>query len=337
MKAVRLPSGKWRVQLYMGKDDKGKNIMKSITAPTKREALQKAAVYKLDENIDMQLKEACEQFIAVRGPELSPATVRGYMGVYRQHIKDDMIGCVTLRALTTPKLQKWISEMDLSAKSKRNALGFVVTVVRFFDPERVFRVKILDTQQEELYTPTIDEVNAVLAIADEETRKGILLGIFGLRRGEICALDAEDLDRRRSQVRVNKDRVKNDDGVFVTKVPKTRKSIRWVDIPRSVMDQLPEEGPILSISPDMLTNRFRRLVQKTGVHPFRFHDLRAFFASVSVSSAVGASELTVQSLGGWATTHVLKRHYEREISDLRRKDTEAIMKYFDEHLQTGTN
>lgn len=337
MKAEKLPSGKWRVQIYLGKDANGVKRKKSITAPTKREALQQAAVFKLDESADMQLKEACEHFIAVRGPELSPATVRGYMGVYRQHIKDNMIGCVTLRALTTPKLQKWISEMDLSAKSKRNALGFVVTVVRFFDPERMFRVKILDTRQEELYTPTIDDVNKVLAIADEETRKGILLGIFGLRRGEICALTAEDLDRSRCQVRVNKDTVKDDDGRFVVKVPKTRKSIRWVDIPACVMDQLPEEGRLLTISPDMLTNRFRRLVLKAGVHPFRFHDLRAFFASVSVSSAVGASELTVQSLGGWSTPHVLKRHYEREISDLRRRDTAAIMAYFDAHLKMGTS
>lgn len=332
MKAVKLASGNWRVQISLGKGPDGKRVRKSITAPTKREVLQKAALYNVAEGMDMQLKEACMSFIEVRGPELSPATVRGYMGVYRKHIQDDMIGCVTLKALTTPKLQKWVSDMDLSAKSKRNALGFVITVVRFYDPEKTFRVKILDTQKEELYTPTMDEINKVLAIADEETRKGILLGIFGLRRGEICALTADDLDRRRSQVRISKDTVKDDTGRFVTKVPKTRKSVRWVDIPKSVMEQLPDKGPVLNITPDVLTNRFRRLIKKAGVNSFRFHDLRAFFASVSMSSAVGASETTVQSMGGWATSHVLKRHYEREISDLRRKDTEAIMSFFDSHL-----
>ena len=32
MKAQKLPSGKWRVQILLGHDEEGKRIMKSITA-----------------------------------------------------------------------------------------------------------------------------------------------------------------------------------------------------------------------------------------------------------------------------------------------------------------
>ena len=36
--AQQLPSGKWRVQIYLGKDKTGRKIKKSITADTRWEA-----------------------------------------------------------------------------------------------------------------------------------------------------------------------------------------------------------------------------------------------------------------------------------------------------------
>ena len=42
MKATKQKSGKWRVQLYLGKDPNGKKIIKSFTAPTKRAAMDAA-------------------------------------------------------------------------------------------------------------------------------------------------------------------------------------------------------------------------------------------------------------------------------------------------------
>ena len=41
--AKRLPSGNWRAQVYIGKDISGKRIIKSVTAPTKRETEYLAA------------------------------------------------------------------------------------------------------------------------------------------------------------------------------------------------------------------------------------------------------------------------------------------------------
>ena len=41
-KAKKTKAGSWRIQLYLGRDPNGKQIIKSITAPTKREAEAKA-------------------------------------------------------------------------------------------------------------------------------------------------------------------------------------------------------------------------------------------------------------------------------------------------------
>ena len=44
-KAKKLPSGSWRVLLYVGTDENGKKKRKSITADTKKEAELLAAQY----------------------------------------------------------------------------------------------------------------------------------------------------------------------------------------------------------------------------------------------------------------------------------------------------
>lgn len=332
MKATRLPSGNWRVMSYLGKGKDGKPIRKSVTAPTKSEALRKAALLKPPEYDDtMTVQEACEEYLRIRGPELSPATVRGYKTTFETQIKGSALAYMRLGKLKTPAVQAWISEMEGTQKTKRNHLGFLTAAIRFFDEERIFRVKIADTEPKGLYTPTVQEVDAVLSFLDEETLKAALLGIFGLRRGEACALDGEDIDRASCLVRISKDVVKDPSGTWIRKAPKTKKSVRWVPVPKEVIDLLPASGPVISVSPDQITNRFARAVRKAEVPHFRLHDLRSFFASVSIGT-LGVAEKSVQELGGWKTSHVLKKHYERTMSDQLQRDTETILTFFKSHI-----
>lgn len=332
MKAVKLPSGNWRVLVYLGKDKDGKPIRKSVTAPTKQEALRKAALLQPPEYDDsMTVQEACVEYLRIRGPELSPATVRGYEGTLESQVKGSPIANIRLVKLKTPMVQAWVSEMEGSAKTKKNHLGFLTAAIRFFDEDRSFRVRVADTEPKDLYTPTVEEVDRVLALLDPETLKAALLGVFGLRRGEACALDGEDIDRTSCLVRISKDIVKDSSGKWIRKAPKTKKSVRWVPVPKEVIDLLPLSGPVVSVSPDQITNRFARAVRKAGVPHFRLHDLRSFFASVSIST-LGVAEKSVQELGGWKTSHVLKKHYERTMTDQLRRDTETILTFFKSHI-----
>lgn len=77
-KAKKLPSGKWRVQVFLGKDADGKQIRRSITAPTKKEAEQKAALLAAQRNVTtsrMTVLQAIDRYIELnRG---SPPQVRG--------------------------------------------------------------------------------------------------------------------------------------------------------------------------------------------------------------------------------------------------------------------
>lgn len=339
MKAEKMPSGKWRVRVYLGQDGEGKKHVKSVSAATKQEAMRKAML--VTDRVsaeDLRVDEACLRFLSARRQELSPSTVRGYESTYRVYIHPDKIAAMRIFDLKAPVVQEWVSRFPrgMSSKTKKNHLGFLLTVVGYFCEGRRIRVRIKETEPRELYTPTMDEVNRVLAASDPILKRAILLGLFGMRRGEICALEASDIDRRKCLIRITKSLAKTTNGDWVVKTPKTRSSVRWVEIPRSVVEILPVEGKVVPVSPDIITCRFWKVVRRSGVTPFRFHDLRAFFASIAVSSAIGAGELTVQEIGGWKTNHVLKKHYERSISEQRQRDTDRILEWFGDHLKMGS-
>ena len=328
MKAVKLPSGNWNVRVPIGMVN-GKRKWKSITAATKQEALRQAVFYEIVEPSDLNLQEACDRFLTIRGPELSPATLRVYMSTYENYIKEDVIGGVMLDRITTAMLQAWVGRMPgISQKTKKNNLGFVTSVMSFHEVDKVFHVKIAGEPAKELYTPTMAEVNKVVAVSDEVLKRAIALACFGLRRGEICALTAEDVDRDACTVRITKALTKGPGKGFVLKDPKTRKSVRTVQLTAAVVALLPESGQLVPVTPDVITNRFVDAVKAAGVPHFRFHDLRSFFASIALSSAVGAGRRSVQDIGGWKTDRVLGAHYDRVVADQTARDKAAIALYF---------
>lgn len=105
-----------------------------------------------------------------------------------------------------------------------------------------------------------------------------------------------------------------------------------VQLTAAVVALLPEEGKIIPVSPDVITNRFVSAVQAAGVPHFRFHDLRSFFASIALSSAIGAGRRSVQDMGGWQTDRVLGSHYDRAVADQTERDRKAIALYFANNL-----
>lgn len=332
MKVERLPSGNYRARVSIKRAD-GTYTTKSVTAATKTEVRRLAGLIKNETpSGDLLVVEACERFLNAR--ELSPTTERGYRSTLKQYIEKDKIAAMKLSALKTSTVQEWIARMPkgMSQKTKKNHLGFLTAVVGYFMEDKRFRVKIRGTAPKELYTPTAQDIKAVLEVADPVLERAIRLGMFGLRRGEICALEASDVDRKHCMVRISKALAKGPDNGWVVKEPKTKSSIRWVQLPQELIDILPKKGRVVPASPDVITLRFVKAVDRAGVPHFRFHDLRAFFASISVSSAIGASELTVQKMGGWKTNNVLKMHYERSISDQQQKDTERIMDYYEKEI-----
>lgn len=337
MKAEKLPSGNWRVRVYLGTVE-GKQKYKSITARTRAEAFREAALYEPKVFEDLTVAEAAQEYIDVKAPVISPSTLAGYRKILRVYLDPEPIAAVKLDALTSVTVQRWVSDLarDLSPKSVRNAFGFLSAVLSLYAPELKVRVKLPQRKPQTLYTPTTSDVNAILDVADPELKKAVLLGATAMmRRGEICALTAADADFLRCRITVRGSVVKGADGQYVLKAPKTEGSFRVVDVNPEVMSLLPREGRLVDLTPDQITMRFNRALKKAGLPAFRFHDLRHYAASIAVSSAIGAGALTVQGRGGWNSDSVMKRVYTHSLSDQQKKDTDNIIRFFSENIHFG--
>ena len=69
--AKKLPSGNWRCRVYIGKDENGKDIYRSVTAPTKNKAEAKAnqiarSKKKRQSTENLTLTEAIDEYIKLK-------------------------------------------------------------------------------------------------------------------------------------------------------------------------------------------------------------------------------------------------------------------------------
>ena len=332
-KAKKLPSGSWRVNLFVDTDPiTKKRRYKSFTAPTKREAEFLAAEYKIGiqkrSATDITLREAMERYVKSQS-NLSPSTLRTYTGMS----KTAFIGIADckLSDLTQEMVQREMSVYGLNHKPKtvRNAHGFLSAVLRMFAPEIHLTTTLPQKEKVETYIPTEEEFKRLLKeIEGTDIEPAVLLaGVGSLRRSEIAALTDEDiLD---NGVRVNKALVRGTDNQWHLKTTKTTSSTRIAPLPAQVVQKL-RQYKMGTLTPAMIDKHFRKAVAAAGLPPMRFHALRHYYASVL--HAAGVPDKYIMQFGGWSTDAVLKTVYQHTMRDRTEKESERVTSVFDKMI-----
>lgn len=289
-KAKKLPSGNWRVLLFVGYDAKGKRKYESITAPTAAEANLEADRRKLDimhgnsgeRGLDITVGEAVDRYIDDRDGILSPKTVREYRNMRNNALQGIMHK--RLGKLTNADVQRAINAeaKEKSPKSIRNAYTLLSSAIKYAAPDKRIDVILPAKEKKEMTIPT-DEELAQLLEAVKGTRLEIpvlLASTAGLRRGEIAALDIKkDIDYKNCTVSVSKAVSQDSENEWITKKPKTQSSIRTVKIPPWVAERIHElKSEYIPQNPANISNDFCDLCKKLGIG-VRFHDLRHYYAS----------------------------------------------------------
>lgn len=336
MKAEKTKSGKYRVRVYVGRDAEGKQHFKSVTAPTKQEALRAAAKldWRLTDNISVS--DAVERYMELKKSVISPSTYRSYQGIFKNHVSGQMIGGIRLSALTPVKVQSWVSELSgkVSAKTVKNCYGLFTAAVSTFAPELHFYTKLPQRMKPQTRTPSSLDVLKLCETAHSLGKRdlfiSVLLGsVCMMRRGEICALTVDDIDFEHNTIRINKSQVRTDRG-YAIKPPKTESSNRIIVAPKVVMLNLPKEGErIVSFNAEDLSKQFARLCRRAGVEPCRFHDLRHYGASILATGAAGVSTEAIKQRGGWSGDSMMKRVYINQIGKEIDRETQIINDFFD--------
>lgn len=333
-KKNQLPSGSYRVQVYIGTDADGKKRYKSFTAPTKRQAQALAAEWKANkperEPEELTIHEAIGKYLDVKRHVLSPSTVRGYEGLQRNYFSDDF-GARKLEDLTNPIIQLWISDLSsrLSPKTVRNAYALFTATMDMFYPDFRLQITLPAKKRPELYCPSDEDVKKLLRhIEGTELEIAVLLAAFGpLRRGEICALTDEDIHG--NKITVNKSMVQGPDKDWCIKQPKTYGSYREIEFPDFVIKRISGiKGRIIKSTPTRITGRFIEAIESTDIPRFRFHDLRHY--SASIMHAIGVPDQYILQRGGWISDNVMKSVYRNAIDIETEKQNRKINDHFSE-------
>ena len=312
-KAKKLPSGMWRVNAFSHRDAAGKQHRVSFTAPTKAEAEMKAAEYAANKHRkarhDLTIADAIDGYITAKEGVLSPSTLRSYRQM--QEIYYNSIRSYKISHFTSEDMQIFISDLSvkLSPKSVRNIYGLLTASIALYSPDSIFRVTLPAKQIKRPVSPSDDEIRALYNAANDKMKVCILLGMYGLRRGEICALKYEDI--MDGVAHIHADMVKAPDSTWIYKeMPKTKDSDRFIRLP----DLGTGEGFIVKWTPDSITKRFIDLRDKLGLN-IRFHDLRHYFASTA--AVLDIPDIYTADMGGWKRGgSVMKSVYQNNVTSM---------------------
>ncbi len=338
--AKKLPSGRWRNQLYVGKDENGKRIYESFTADTKKEAnlmaMERAreleqGIKKERSVLELTISEAIDKYIEERCNVLSPKTIREYKAMKKLRFRSLMN--IKLKNLTSSMVQQAVNaeSKNLSPKTVRNAWGLVSPAIKAYAPDFNFSPKLPELIKSDFRIPTEKELIELLDhVHGKSMEIPILLGaVCGMRRGEITALNLNrDVDYENCRITVREAATQDENGVWSTKSPKEYHSHRTIDAPAWVIERLRiyrDDGKQI-LKANSITCGFNRLKKRFSI-PVRFHDLRHYYASVMLS--LGVPDKYAMQRMGHSTPDMLKKVYQHLIDETDKKMTVLINSHFD--------
>lgn len=325
MKLQKLPSGSYRIQ----KTINGKR--RSFTfdhKPTQKEIEEE--VYKSMGEVRLNgrttFKAACEVYINNRVNTISPSTVREYTG-YVDRIEDWFMSML-IDDITENDVQIIVNNLAIkkSPKTVRNYYGFISSVLGLYRPDLHLRIKLPQKTKETFYVPKSDDIKALIEYSKgKQMEVPMLLGCYGMRRSEICALTPADIEG--NVIHINKAMVKDKDNNWVIKTTKTTSSTRDIIVPDEVIETINRVG-LYKGTPNYFDTWLKRAEKSLGIESFSFHKLRHYFASQAHAS--GIPDVDVMRFGGWETDRVMKGVYrhslEKDSTNVSNAITNSILK-----------
>jgi integrase len=226
---------------------------------------------------------------------------------YEAYLKHDIasqIGQIPLASCHSDEIRRWVKHLEAgeaSAKTIKNKHGFLSAAFKaavaagYIDANPCERVRLPRWDRKEMRFLSAEEYQRLHDALDEYWRPLVnFLVSSGCRFGEVSALRPSDIDREKNTVRITR-AWKYSSGGYELGVPKTKRSVRTINIPPHVLQQLSYTNEWLFVSrsggPVRITGFNPRVwkpaVAKAELDPApRVHDLRHTAASWLIAAGV---------------------------------------------------
>lgn len=347
--AKQLPSGKWRILVNLGYEN-GKQVRKSITADTQREAEHLADVYRIDwEREQKQLKEspqnavdrqklmtlrqAIEKYIETTEKGHSVKTSAGYDNILKNFFQD--ILDIRLCDLTNDMIQESINRSaarpskttgnPLSEKTMKNVKGLITPVLNRYYPELHVNIMIPKgmKKQEEVFVHDLQTINNILALNNATNKLDVelpvRLGLFGFRMNEVLGFRKQDVDLETGIITINQTVVYQNKKKIIRPYAKTEKSMRSILLAPDIIElirAIPDEQEYLvTVTDKGLQYRWKAVQERYGCERLMsFHALRHWCASFLAEA--GIPDSIRQDLLGH-TNLAMTSHYTHVFDDAK--------------------
>ena len=282
-------------------------------------------------------------------PNIRTSTQSGYEDRIRLHIKPEL-GEIPLNRLTQNDLQQFYARLKKSGRKTRTECygeGLSDRMVRMCHAtcrsalQRAVQDGLIRTnpaedcklppkKAREMQVLARDELQRFLIQAQAEGYYELFLLDLatGLRRGELLALQWDDLDFETGVLTISK-QVSLVRGKIVMSVPKTKSSIRKLVLPPAVVQVLKEyresvhsrwmfPSPVLEdlpLNPGSVYDRLQLILEHASCKQVRFHDLRHTFATLALQN--GMDVKTLSAMLGHVSAATTLDIYTHSTSDMQ--------------------
>lgn len=351
--------GRWEGRYVVGYDDKGLPVTKNVLAKTRSECAAKLAQLRdtLKEPAPNQPKPGILLadwldlwYQGYKKPNLRPNTQMSYERRIYQHITP-ALGSIQIDQLTTNDIQQFYAKLKKGGRLLRSELygeglsdqtlrGIHTTLHSALDravsEKLLFRnpadgCRLPSAKAREMQVLTPEEIQRLLIQAKEDGCYELLLLELstGLRRGEICALQWDDLNLRTGELRVER-QVHRVRGKLVTSPPKTKAGNRSVILPAPVLNVLKAyketmnsrwmfSSPVNEDSPKdpaAVRKRLQTVLERAECKKIRFHDLRHTFSTTALEH--GMDVKTLSTIIGHVSSSTTLNIYAHVTDEMRR-------------------
>lgn len=274
-----------------------------------------------------------------------PSTLIGYKHIINNHL-NPVMGDYLLTEITTAKLQRYVA-MRLQKVKPKSVVNELVPLKRMFKHAVLWGylkvnpaeyVESPKVEKEEIEILNMDEANKLLQFANSHYRIAFFTDLHtGLRAGELWGLQSTDIDWNSKQICVRRSVWR---GNFQT--PKSKYSIRKVDIPDSLIHQLKKwklacpvsEHNLVFPSPEgkisqhdnVVKRYFNRSLREAGLRHVAFHSLRHTNASIRIEK--GQNIKYIQRQLGHASIQTTLDRYGHLLTEVNTEQSKKLENIF---------
>ena len=297
---TKRPNGSYQAVIYVGREDDGKKIRRTVTKPGLREC--KLAAKEIEKELEDQnfsnvrnigVVAWIDEWIETNKTRLSPSTHATYKLYSKVHYAPYFKQKMKLKELNETHIRKFMAK-QLGFLSPTTVRKHISVLNKIFEEALKDKnpVRYVKLPSKAKFTPYPLSDKELIQIHDaiRGTRDEVIVllaALCGLRRGEIFALKPNDVDWRKKTIRVDENTAINDEYMYVDKGPKSDNGYRTVAVPDYLMglledlrkswSEIPER--LFRLRPDYYSSYFAELIRDKGLPPIRFHDLRHYHAS----------------------------------------------------------